>query len=268
MADNMDEIILHPDVPVILNKVRHPGFYVVYGASGIGKKTALLQSLPDPATHLVVPEKTSISLQQMNEATEQFHLRSAGNQEYLVVDDAHTLTLYAQNALLKTLEELPSHVTVVMVTPEPHRLLDTIRSRAFFLHIPPPATRQIQEWMNGSDVDREQQTVLMETVGNRPAALAEYVRDPSLRTSRSEQYGTFQQLCAGTLQERLLAAARLQPHMPDVLDDIIRFSRSRVRQEGEDWTEVVMAAERAQRLLSANCNKKFILDAVAMRATL
>jgi len=46
-----------------------------------------------------------------------------------VIDEVHMLTKEAFNALLKTLEEPPPHVKFIFATTEPHKLLDTIRSR-------------------------------------------------------------------------------------------------------------------------------------------
>jgi DNA polymerase-3 subunit gamma/tau len=46
-----------------------------------------------------------------------------------VIDEVHMLTTEAFNALLKTLEEPPPHVTFVLATTEPHKLPHTILSR-------------------------------------------------------------------------------------------------------------------------------------------
>jgi DNA polymerase-3 subunit gamma/tau len=47
----------------------------------------------------------------------------------VIVDEVHMLTTEAFNALLKTLEEPPPHVTFVFATTEPHRIPVTILSR-------------------------------------------------------------------------------------------------------------------------------------------
>ena len=46
-----------------------------------------------------------------------------------IMDEAHMLTLEAANALLKTLEEPPSHVIFILATTNPEKLPETIRSR-------------------------------------------------------------------------------------------------------------------------------------------
>ncbi len=46
-----------------------------------------------------------------------------------IIDEVHMLTLPAFNALLKTLEEPPSHVVFIFATTEPHKIPATILSR-------------------------------------------------------------------------------------------------------------------------------------------
>ena len=50
-------------------------------------------------------------------------------QKHLILLNAQSLTLEAQNACLKLLEEPPVYLTIYLVTSNPHLLLDTIQSR-------------------------------------------------------------------------------------------------------------------------------------------
>jgi DNA polymerase-3 subunit gamma/tau len=54
---------------------------------------------------------------------------SGGGFKVYIIDEAHQLTDYAWNALLKTLEEPPPHVRFVFCTTEPLEVPDTIASR-------------------------------------------------------------------------------------------------------------------------------------------
>uniref|UniRef100_A0A7V5XG08 DNA polymerase III subunit gamma/tau n=1 Tax=Thermodesulfobacterium geofontis TaxID=1295609 RepID=A0A7V5XG08_9BACT len=52
-----------------------------------------------------------------------------GKVKVYIIDEAHMLTREASNALLKSLEEPPSHVYFILATTEPNKLLPTILSR-------------------------------------------------------------------------------------------------------------------------------------------
>ena len=52
-----------------------------------------------------------------------------GLKKVYIIDEAHMLTKEAFNALLKTLEEPPSHVMFILATTELDKILPTIISR-------------------------------------------------------------------------------------------------------------------------------------------
>jgi DNA polymerase-3 subunit gamma/tau len=66
----------------------------------------------------------------IRELTESVRYQPASlRKKVYVIDEVHMLTTEAFNALLKTLEEPPPHVTFVLATTEPHKLPNTILSR-------------------------------------------------------------------------------------------------------------------------------------------
>jgi len=54
---------------------------------------------------------------------------SSSRYKIFIIDEVHMLTKEAFNALLKTLEEPPSHIVFMLATTEPHKLPETILSR-------------------------------------------------------------------------------------------------------------------------------------------
>lgn len=60
-------------------------------------------------------------------------------QKVYIIDEVHMLTKEAFNALLKTLEEPPSHVVFILATTEEEKLLDTILSRCQVFHFRAPS---------------------------------------------------------------------------------------------------------------------------------
>ena len=66
-------------------------------------------------------------------------LGSPGRTKVYILDEVHMLSTAASNALLKTLEEPPTHVVFVLATTDPQKVLPTIRSRTqhFEFHLLP-----------------------------------------------------------------------------------------------------------------------------------
>ena len=62
-------------------------------------------------------------------------LGTPGRIKVYLLDEVHMLTAGAENALLKTLEEPPDHVVFVLATTEPHKVVETIRSRSQHLEL-------------------------------------------------------------------------------------------------------------------------------------
>ena len=64
-------------------------------------------------------------------------LATPGHYKVYILDEVHMLSTAASNALLKTLEEPPSHVIFVLATTDPQKVLPTIRSRTqhFEVHL-------------------------------------------------------------------------------------------------------------------------------------
>ncbi len=72
-----------------------------------------------------------------------------GGYKVYILDEAHSLTADASNALLKTLEEPPEHVVFVLCTTEPAKLLPTIRSRCQRFSFNRPSPREIAQVLSG-----------------------------------------------------------------------------------------------------------------------
>ena len=69
------------------------------------------------------------SVNHIRDMTERAALVSSGRRKVYLLDEVHMLSTAASNALLKTLEEPPSHVVFILATTDPNKVLPTIRSR-------------------------------------------------------------------------------------------------------------------------------------------
>src|SRR2546423_2432346 len=75
-------------------------------------------------------DQKNITIEQIRAMQQDLALRPLeGRKRIVIIDDAAELSEHAEVALLKTLEEPPSHAVLLLVTPTPSTLLETIRSR-------------------------------------------------------------------------------------------------------------------------------------------
>ncbi len=68
-------------------------------------------------------------VENVRDITSNAALGSPGRRKVYLLDEVHMLSTAASNALLKTLEEPPSHVVFILATTDPQKVLPTIRSR-------------------------------------------------------------------------------------------------------------------------------------------
>lgn len=64
-----------------------------------------------------------------------------------IINDAEKMTVQAQNALLKTLEEPPAYAVIILLTTNVNALLQTILSRCVILHMKPVADELVKKFL-------------------------------------------------------------------------------------------------------------------------
>lgn len=154
------ESLLHPLTIGWLSQaaVTPSGAYIFHGGSGRGKATAarelaalLNRDSPGyPYLTVVAPEeKASIGIEQIRRLQTDLSLKtySASGQRVILVDEAEKLTVEAQNALLKVIEEPPEATVIILTATDPQRLLPTVRSRSQSVYFPPLAAGVIADYL-------------------------------------------------------------------------------------------------------------------------
>ncbi|MBU4315436.1 DNA polymerase III subunit [Patescibacteria group bacterium] len=100
-----------------------------FTASLLGLEAEKLHTSPN-VTFISNGEEKSISVEQIRELRSTLSLSTlGGGRKVAIIDNADTMTIGAQNALLKTLEEPSRETVIILIAHRPERLLETIRSR-------------------------------------------------------------------------------------------------------------------------------------------
>lgn len=130
-----------------------------------------------------------------------------GRARVAIIDDAAELNEFGQDALLKTLEEPPSHAVILLVTTAPDQLHQTIRSRAqplAFRHVPTSEIAAALATRFGRDAAKH-----AAAAGGRPGVAIGLASDEAVRADRRALDAELYKLIASRLTERFAWAADL-----------------------------------------------------------
>ena len=170
------------------NMVSHA--YMFEGPNGIGKNTmarelaAILLEMENlfnsPDYIEIKPDGNSIKIAQIRKLQSDILVKPYKSYKIYVIDEAQKMTVEAQNALLKTLEEPPKYAIIILITDNKESLLDTIKSRCEIIKFTPIPLVEVADYLTQTGVDK-----------NRASLLANFSRgsmQKAIELSESEEF--------------------------------------------------------------------------------
>ena len=182
-----------------------------------------------PDLHILEPDGSSIKIEQIRAFQRELNLKPLeAPRKICLIEQADAMTVGAANALLKTLEEPRGDTLLMLLSSQPNRLLETIRSRCQ----PLPFTRHPNSRIQA---ELEKQLGIESTESHVLAALSEgsfkkaFGKDRELYLEqRRELLKTLTGLSSGSILPILDFAERLAADktiLPDILEIFQAFYR-------------------------------------------
>lgn len=150
------------------NKLSHA--YMFEGIDGIGKKKLAdelskillnsenIDNSPDYIN--IYPDGNSIKIAQIRKLQTDIIIKPHKDYKLYILNDAEKMTIEAQNALLKTLEEPPEYAIMILITSNKDALLDTIKSRCEILKFLPISLFDLKEYLIKTGVEEQRAQLL------------------------------------------------------------------------------------------------------------
>ena len=105
----------------------------------------------NPDFKIIEPEGNSIKIEQIREFQSKVSEKPIiSNRKVYIINDCDKMTPEAQNCLLKTLEEPPEFVTIILIVANESALLTTIKSRCMIIHFDKIPNNQIEEFLENN----------------------------------------------------------------------------------------------------------------------
>lgn len=137
-------------VTVLKNHIENDNLqpaYLFVGAAGCGKTTIARIVANKVSSNIVeIDGASNNSVENVRRIIDDAKMSPmGGGKKVYIIDEVHMLSASAFNALLKTLEEPPSHVLFILATTELQKVPQTIQSRCMFFKFHPIQSNKIYE---------------------------------------------------------------------------------------------------------------------------
>lgn len=110
----------------------------------------------NPDFVIIKPDGNSIKISQIRDMQDNVYKKPiVSNKKVFIIDDSDKMTEEAQNSLLKTLEEPPEYITIILITSNENKLLNTIRSRCLKINFNNITTKEIIDYISREQIISE-----------------------------------------------------------------------------------------------------------------
>lgn len=176
------------------NQLSHA--HLIIGADGIGKsivarKFALKIMGKERDVDFVdiihyYPSKASFGVDEVRGIIEEVNKKPyEGDKKVIIIHEGSKLTIQAQNALLKTIEEPPKGVYIILLSESLETLLDTIKSRCQIYRLTPLSKEEMIEYIDSLGEKEENRILAALAYGNGvPGRVDRFLGDEKLSELR------------------------------------------------------------------------------------
>lgn len=174
--------------------------YIFSGEDGIGKsivaKVAARKILhrekdkqyADIIEFRTLKNKKSIGVNDIRELIEEINKKPVeGNRKVIIIYDAQNMTQEAQNAFLKTIEEPPGGIYIILLSESMEALLDTVKSRCQIYRFQRLSEDEMVSFIKKQfpDIPRSELKPLMAFSDGIPGRAERFIDDESLKEIRN-----------------------------------------------------------------------------------
>lgn len=279
----MVKILLHPQTKVDLQAclTAQPHAIMLTGAKGMGKyftalwlaaQLANVVEIENYAYFLhIQPEKDNIGIEKIRDLQSFLRLKTTGAREgirrIVIIEDAQTMTIEAQNALLKNLEEPPADTAIVLTAVPSRTILSTIYSRVQQISIKPPSLAYAKLFYTDSEAAEIEKAytlsdgmpgvmgmLLSKDSGHLLLQYVELAKQ-LLRQSSFERLVHISELTSDKAALRQLLAALKQV----ATAGLKQAGLGEKTLEAKRWHQILAESQRAEKRLELSVNTKLLL---------
>ena len=177
------------------------------------------------------PSKASFGVDDVREIIDEVNKKPfEGDKKVIIIHQGNILTIQAQNALLKTIEEPPTEVYIIILCESLELILDTIKSRCEIYKLTPLTKDELYKYIaiKGYDYSEEEKSSAIAFSEGIPGRIDRYFSDTELQELRDKIVDLLLQLTNNEIEailekeEQLVSYKQNKEEVINVLSSFIR----------------------------------------------
>lgn len=177
-------------------------------------------------------KKSSFGVDDIREIVEEINKKPfEGDKKVIIICDGNKLTVQAQNALLKTIEEPPKGVFIILLCESLELILDTIKSRCQIYKLSPLTKSEVRLYIdniNDDSISEDEINAAIAYSEGIPGKAEAFLKDSSLKELRNTLVDLLFLLTKGNTRELLDFESKIVTYK-DKKEDILNILASFIR---------------------------------------
>lgn len=182
------------------------------------------------------------------------------NKKVYIINDAELLTKEAQNCLLKTLEEPPEYVIIILIVSNESKILNTVKSRCVKIEFEKISDEEINNYLEKQGISKLSNVMLKQCDGSLKMALN--------IGEKTEEYNTLEKIINNMEKENIAAIwnnaeilYKSQDEIFDYLDyiNVILYNKL-LKINKISYVNCIEKVEKIKKNLLANANYNMCID--------
>lgn len=176
-----------------------------------------------------------------------------------IIDDSELMTKEAQNCLLKTLEEPPVFVTIILIVSNENLILNTIKSRCLKIYFNNISESELKKYINENFNISEFSENMLQACGGSIGKTYTIYKNKDIYSKLDEIFNNVEKYTLTDVVSKLEVVYKSKEEIQDILEYLNAIFIKKAK-ENIKYIDYIQYVEETKRNLNQNCNYDMCID--------
>lgn len=197
------------------------------------------------------------TIRQMQKRVQELPIVS--DKKVYIIDDSENMTKDAQNCLLKTLEEPPEFVTIILIVSDENKILNTIKSRCLKVYFNNLTNEELKTYLNKNLGIQELNNNILEACGGSAGKAIQIYSNQEIYSELNKLFSNIESYRLTDIFSKMDILYKNKEDIQEILDYLnvmfIKKAKENIR-----YVEYIGYIEEAKKDINLNCNYDMCID--------